>query len=246
MVRFGYALSSEEHSPRDLVRNARLAEEAGFEFALISDHFHPWVDAQGHSGFVWAVLGGIARETTRLEVGTGVTAPIIRIHPAIIAHAAATVADLFGGRFFLGLGTGENLNEHVLGDPWPPYEVRREMLVEAIDVMQGLWQGDLWSHRGEYYVVENARIYDAPEQPIPIMIAAGGPQSATLAGQLGDGLIVTSPQSEVLDEFRSNGGEGKPIYGQATICWAATEVEATRTLHRIWPNAGVPGDLSWE
>jgi G6PDH family F420-dependent oxidoreductase len=246
MVRFGYALSSEEHSPRDLVRNARLAEEAGFEFALISDHFHPWIDAQGHSGFVWAVLGGIARETSRLEVGTGVTAPIIRIHPAIIAHAAATVADLFEGRFFLGIGTGENLNEHVLGDPWPPYEVRREMLVEAIDVMQGLWQGDLWSHRGEYYVVENARIYDPPKQPIRIMIAAGGPQSATLAGQLGDGLIVTSPQSEVLDEFRSSGGEGKPIYGQTTVCWARTEEEATRTLHRIWPNAGVPGDLSWE
>ncbi|HEX2221916.1 MAG TPA: TIGR03557 family F420-dependent LLM class oxidoreductase, partial [Candidatus Limnocylindria bacterium] len=246
MVRWGYALSSEEHSPRDLVRNARLAEEAGFEFALISDHFHPWVDAQGHSAFVWSVLGGIARETTRLEVGTGVTAPIIRIHPAIIAQAAATVADLFEGRFFLGVGTGENLNEHILGDGWPPYEIRREMLVEALDVMQGLWQGRLWSHHGDYYVVENARIYDVPQQPIRVMIAAGGPESAGMAGQLGDGLIVTSAQTDVLDEFRSSGGDGKPIYGQATVCWAPTEEQGRRTLHEIWPNAGVPGDLSQE
>lgn len=137
MTRFGYAISSEEHNPRDIVRNAALAEEAGFEFALISDHFHPWLDDQGHSPFVWTVLGAIARETTKLEIGTGVTAPIIRTHPAIIAHAAATTGDLFEGRFFLGVGTGENLNEHILGDGWPIYEDRRAMLVEAIEIMRG-------------------------------------------------------------------------------------------------------------
>ncbi len=245
-VRFGYALSSEEHRPADLVRNAVLAEEAGFEFALISDHYHPWVDAQGHSPFVWTVLGGIARETQELEVGTGVTCPMIRIHPAIVAQAAATTADLFEGRFFLGIGTGENLNEHILGDHWPPYQERREMLIESMEIMRGLWEGKLFSHRGEHYIVENARIYTLPDQPPRIMVAAGGPESASVAGELGDGLIVTSPEAELIDGFRGAGGSDKPIYGQVTGCWAATEAQATKTLHQIWPNAGVPGDLSQE
>ena len=246
MVRFGYALSSEEHGPADLVRNAAAAEEAGFEFALISDHYHPWVDAQGHSPFVWTVLGGIARETQKLEVGTGVTCPMIRIHPAVIAQAAATTAEMFDGRFFLGVGTGENLNEHILGDHWPRYEDRRQMLIESMQVMRGLWEGDLFSHQGEHYVVENARLYTVPEQPPPIFVAAAGPESASLAGEHGDGLIVTSAESEVLDGFRGEGGDDKPIYGQVTVCWAASADEGARTLHRIWPNAGVPGDLSTE
>jgi len=245
MVRFGYALSSEEHRPADLVRNAAAAEQAGFEFALISDHYHPWVDEQGHSPFVWTVLGAIARETSRLEVGTGVTCPLIRTHPAIIAHAAATTADLFEGRFFLGIGTGENLNEHILGDHWPPYADRREMLVESMEIMQGLWQGKLFSHRGEHYVVENARLYTLPDDPIRIMVAASGPTSASVAGQLGDGLIITAPNREVVDEFRSAGAD-KPIYGQVTVCWAASDEEATKTMHRVWPNAGLKGDLSQE
>ena len=245
-IRLGYALSSEEHSPAALIRNAALAEESGFEFALVSDHYHPWVDAQGHSAFVWTVLGGIARETQKLEVGTGVTCPMIRIHPAIIAQAAATTADLFDGRFFLGVGTGENLNEHILGDHWPPYDERREMLVESIQVMRGLWEGDLFSHRGEHYVVENARIYTLPERPPRIIVAAGGPESATVAAEVGDGLIVTSPEAEVLDTFRSEGGGEKPVYGQVTVCWAETDAAATKTLHEIWPNAGVPGALSQE
>ncbi|HEX2766105.1 MAG TPA: TIGR03557 family F420-dependent LLM class oxidoreductase [Candidatus Limnocylindria bacterium] len=245
-LRFGYALSSEEHRPADLVRNAATAEESGFAFAMISDHYHPWVDAQGHSPFVWTVLGGIARETSRLEVATGVTCPMIRIHPAIIAQAAATTADLFEGRFSLGVGTGENLNEHILGDHWPPYAERREMLIESIDIMRGLWRGKLFSHRGEQYVVENARIYTLPAQPPRIMVAASGPESATAAGEVGDGLVVTAPQKEVIDAFRSAGGADKPIYGQVTGCWAASEDEGARTLHRVWPNAGITGDLSQE
>ena len=245
-IRLGYALSSEEHTTADLVRNAALAEEHGFGFALISDHYHPWVDAQGHSPFVWSVLGAIARETRTLEVGTGVTCPMIRIHPAIIAQAAATTADLFGDRFFLGIGTGENLNEHILGDHWPPYEERKEMLVESIEVMRGLWEGELFSHRGEHYIVENACLYTLPTAPPPIMIAAAGPESAAVAGEWGEGLIVTAPDREVIDTFRGAGGRGKPIYGQVTGCWAATEAEATKTLHRVWPNAGVPGELSQE
>ena len=246
MTRFGYALSSEEHRPADLVRNAAEAEQAGFEFALISDHFHPWADAQGHSPFVWTVLGGIAGSTSSLEVGTGVTCPLIRTHPAVIAQATATTADLFDGRFFLGVGTGENLNEHILGDHWPPYDDRRDMLIEAVELMRELWEGKLTSFRGEYYVVENARIYTLPEQPIRVMVAASGPESASMAGQIGDGMITTAPKAELVDAFHEDGGDGKPTYGQMTICWAPTVEEGTKTLHEIWGANGVPGDLSQE
>ncbi len=245
-TRFGYALSSEEHPSSDLVRHAARAEEVGFEFALISDHYHPWVDAQGFSPFVWSVLGAIANATERLEVGTGVTCPIIRIHPAIMAQAAATTAELFGDRFFFGIGTGENLNEHILGDPWPEYEVRSEMLVEALEVMRGLWQGENFSHYGEHYVVQNARLYTLPKQPVRVMVAAAGPQSARVAAAQSEGMIVTSPDPEVVQAFKDAGGSDKPVYGQATVCWAATADEAKDTMHRIWPNAGVPGDLSQE
>src|SRR5690349_22926050 len=174
MLEIGYSLSSEEHRPNDLVRAARRAEEVGFTFALISDHFHPWIDKQGQSPFVWSVLGGIAQATERLRLGTGVTCPILRYHPAILAQAAATVAAMMPGRFFLGVGTGENLNEHVLGQHWPPYTVPLEMLEEAIGVLRLLWQGGVQSHRGRYYTVENARIYTLPEQPVPIYVAGTG------------------------------------------------------------------------
>ena len=244
-LRIGYALSSEEHRPADLVRNAAQAEESGFEFALISDHYHPWVDAQGHSSFVWTVLGGIARDTSRLEVGTGVTCPMIRIHPAVIAQAAATTADLFEGRFFLGLGTGENLNEHILGDHWPPYDERREMLIESIDIIRGLWKGELYSHRGDHYIVENARLYTLPTEGPRIMVAASGPESGTLAGEHADGLIVVAPDKETIDAYQASSGGG-PVYGQVTVCWAKTQQTAKETVHRIWPNAGVPGQLSQE
>ncbi len=246
-VRFGYALSSEEHRSADLVKHAVAAEDAGLEFALISDHYHPWVDAQGHSPFVWSVLGAIAHATSTLDVGTGVTCPMIRIHPAVIAQAAATTADMFEGRFFLGIGTGENLNEHILGDHWPPYAERREMLIESIEIMRGLWQGAIFSHRGEHYIVENARIYSLPDEPVRVMVAASGPESAATAGEHGDGLIVVSPDSEVIDAYRSaGGGPDGPIYGQVTGCWAASERDAANTLKEIWPNAGVPGELSQE
>jgi coenzyme F420-dependent glucose-6-phosphate dehydrogenase len=159
----GYALSSEEHGPRDLVRNARRAEEAGFSFALISDHYHPWIERHPHSPFVWGVLGAIAEATDRLVVGTGVTCPTTRIHPAIIAQAAATAADLMPGRFFLGVGTGENLNEHILGDAWPEWDVRAEMLEEAVEVIRALWSGEVVSRRGGYFRVQNAQLYSLPE-----------------------------------------------------------------------------------
>ncbi len=246
MVEVGYALSSEEHAATDLVRYARRAEEMGFTFALISDHFHPWVDRQGHSPFVWSVLGGIAQVTERLVVGTGVTCPTIRIHPAIIAHAAATVATLMPGRFFLGLGTGEYLNEHILGDRWPPVPVRQEMLEEAVEVIRGLWQGGYYNHRGRYYLVENARLYDLPPQPVPIMIAASGPRSAALAGRIADGFISTMPSRELVQQFEAAGGRGKPIYGQIHVTWARTEEEARKVSMEYWPIAGLKGPLNSE
>jgi coenzyme F420-dependent glucose-6-phosphate dehydrogenase len=245
MPEIGYALSSEEHPPNDLVRYGRLAEEAGFGHALISDHYHPWVDKQGHSPFVWSVIGGLSQATERLRVGTGVTCPTIRTHPAIIAQAAATSAVMLPGRFSLGLGTGENLNEHILGDRWPSGEVRLEMLEEAIAVIQLLWQGGYQSHRGRYYTVEEARIYTLPDEPPPILVAAGKPEAAELAGRC-DGLISTSPEAELVEAFESGGGKGKPRYGQVTVCWAEDEEQAKRTAHEWWPNAAIEGDLAQE
>jgi coenzyme F420-dependent glucose-6-phosphate dehydrogenase len=242
----GYALSSEEHAPFDLVAHAVRAEEAGFELALISDHFHPWIDRQGHSPFVWSVIGAIAARTERLRLGTGVTCPTIRIHPAIVAQAAATAASLMQGRFFLGVGTGENLNEHVLGDRWPPAFLRREMLEEAVEVMRELWQGELTTRRGTHYTVENARLYTLPEEPIEVMVAAGGPESAELAGRIGDGFVGTAPERELVQSFDEAGGSGKPRFGQVTVCWAESEAEARRTALEVWPNAALRGPLGQE
>ena len=246
MVAFGYAMSSEEHAPNDLVRNAQRAEAAGFTFGMISDHFHPWVDKQGHSPFVWSVLGAIANATPRLRIGTGVTCPTIRIHPAIIAQATATTAAMMPGRFFLGVGTGENLNEHILGYRWPPYDTRAAMLEEAIEVMRLLWKGGSQTHRGTFYTVENARLYTLPEATPEIYIAAGGENSAELAGRLGDGLINTAPQKEVIDTFQKSGGGKKPRVGQITVCWANDEAMAKRTALEWWPNAALQGELSQE
>ena len=246
MTEIGYALSSEEHPPSDLVRNARRAEEAGFTFALISDHFHPWIDRQGQSPFVWSVIGGIAHATERLRVGTGVTCPMIRIHPAIIAHAAATSAAMMPGRFFLGVGTGENLNEHVLGDKWPASHVRREMLEEAVEIIRLLWEGGSQDYDGAYYTVENARLYTLPDEPPPIVVAASGERAAELAGRIGDGFVGTSANRELLETFERSGGAGKPRYGQLTVCYAADEAQARRTAHEYWPTAGIRGELSQE
>ena len=184
-MEISYALSSEEHEPRALVDNAvRKAEAAGMSFASISDHFHPWIDAQGHAPFVWGVIEPIAARTEKLRLGTGVTCPLIRTHPAVIAHAAATSAALMPGRFFLGVGTGENLNEHVTGARWPAPDERLEMLEEAIEVMRLLW-GGVQTHDGKHYRVDHARIYDLPEQPLEIVVAAAKTGAAELAGRLG-------------------------------------------------------------
>ncbi len=176
-MKIGYFLSSEQTAPRELVRQASLAEEAGFEGLWISDHFHPWNDEQGHSGFVWSMIGAIAQVTSRMKVTTAVTCPMVRLHPAIIAQAAATSAVLLRGRFALGLGSGEALNEHILGDRWPEADERLEMLEEAVQVIRTLWQGGSQSHRGRHYRVENARIYDLPEHLPAILISGFGPKA---------------------------------------------------------------------
>jgi coenzyme F420-dependent glucose-6-phosphate dehydrogenase len=246
VVEIGYSLSSEEHSPPELVRHAVAAEKAGFSFALISDHYHPWTDRQGESGFVWSVIGAIAEATERIRLGTGVTCPTMRIHPSVIAQAAATSALLMPDRFFLGVGTGENLNEHILGDRWPSHEERAEMLEEAVAVIRMLWEGALVTHRGRHYTVDRARLYSVPEEPPPIAVAASGENAAELAGRIGDALIATTPDQELVEQFGDGGGTDKPRYGQVTVCWAETEDEAIRTAHEWWPNAALGGDLGQE
>jgi coenzyme F420-dependent glucose-6-phosphate dehydrogenase len=244
-VNIGYALSSEEHRPLDLVGHARRAEEAGFPYALISDHFHPWVDSQGQSPFVWTVIGGIALETETLRLGTGVTCPTIRIHPAIVAQAAATSAAMLPGRFFFGVGTGENLNEHILGDRWPSADERLAMLEEAVTLMRELWKGELTSFEGDHYFVSDARIYTLPDEPIELAVAAGEPNAAELAGRIGDALVSTAPKSELVEAYLGAGGKG-PRYGQLTVCFAESEDAARKTAVEIWPNAGLEGPLSQE
>lgn len=245
-VEIGYTLSSEERQPQELIRDAQMAEATGFTFALISDHFHPWIDRQGSSPFVWSVLGGIAATTKRLRVGTGVTCPTIRVHPAIVAQAAATMGCLMPGRFFLGVGSGESLNEHVTGQTWPPPDMRQDMLEEAVEVLRTLHSGGERSHYGRFFQVHDARIYNLPPKRVPIYVAAGGKEAAKLAARAGDGLICSAPSRETVDAFDQAGGAGKPRLGQLTVCWAKTEEEGLRTAHELWPIAGLAGQFKNE
>ena len=244
MTEIGYFLSSEEHGPDALVRQARQAEEAGFASAWISDHYHPWIDRQGESPFVWCVIGAIAA-TTRLTLTTAVTCPTIRVHPAVLAQAAATAALMLPGRFRFGVGSGENLNEHVLGDHWPPTHIRLEMLEEAVEVMRALWSGAVTNHEGKHYRVENARIYSCPDQPPPVMVSGFGPKATSLAARIGDGYINTSPDAELVRRYAEEGGTGPKAAG-IKVCWAKDEATARKTAHELWPTSGVPGELSQE
>jgi len=243
-VKIGYFLSSEETAPAELVRQAHLAEQAEFDGLWISDHFHPWNDEQGHSPFVWSVIGAIAQATVGMRVTTAVTCPTIRIHPAVIAQAAATSAVLLEGRFALGLGSGEALNEHILGDRWPEADERLEMLEEAVEVIRTLWRGGVHSHRGRHYRVENARIYDLPEEPPPILISGFGPKATELAARIGDGFCTVAPVEEAAQTVRREGGQDKLIAGGMKVCWDEDEQRARKTAHRLWPNDPLPGELS--
>jgi G6PDH family F420-dependent oxidoreductase len=245
-IAFGYHLSCEEQPPRALVRNAARAEAAGFELCFISDHYHPWIDAQGQSPFAWSVLGAIAEATGRMRVGTAVTCPTMRYHPALVAQMAATTASLFEGRFFLGVGTGEYLNEHVYGQPWPRHVHRAEMLAEAIGILRRLWEEGLVSHEGRYFTVESARIYSLPEPLPPVYVAAAGPQLARTAAELGDGLIAVAPQAKLVQAFREAGGEGVPACTKAMLCWAESAREAREIAFKWWPLVGLDPRLNSE
>jgi G6PDH family F420-dependent oxidoreductase len=244
MTTYGCFLSSEENAPRELVEQAQMAERAGLATVSISDHYHPWMDSQGESPFVWSVIGGIAA-TTSLTVTTAVTCPILRIHPAVLAQATATSSSLLGGRFRFGVGTGERLNEHVLGQHWPPAAVRREMLGEAIDVTRALWAGDVVTHRGRHYTVENARIYTRPVGDIPVIVSAFGTDASRVAAEIGDGIMSTSPDQDVLGTYAAAGGRG-PSIATVKLCWGPDEDEAKRTAHRLWASSGIPGEASQE
>jgi G6PDH family F420-dependent oxidoreductase len=227
MPNYGYKLMSEEHGPTDLVRNASRAEEAGFDFVAISDHFHPWLSSQGHSPAAWTVLGAIAARTQRVGLVTAVTCPTIRYHPATVAQSAATLTLLSGGRFTLGLGAGENLNEHVVGHGWPHPRERQDMLFEAIDLIQKLWQGEEVSEDGPYFSVDRAKLWDVPKTPPVIAVAAAGPRAARLAGEEALGLFATEPRSELVQAWSKAGGRG-PRYAEVGLCWAREETEAIR------------------
>jgi G6PDH family F420-dependent oxidoreductase len=232
---------SEEHGPADLVRNAARAEEAGFDFAAISDHFSPWLDEQGHSPLAWSVLGAIAQATEHIGLMTAVTCPIMRYHPAIIAQGAATLALLSDDRFTLGLGAGERLNEHVIGEGWPGRSERHERLAEATDVILGLLRGELTNYRGKYFRLDHARLFDRPESRPAVVLAAGGSEAARLAGRKGDGLIVTEPRRDLIEEFEAAGGSG-PRYAEVALCYAEREKDAQETAHHYfrWSVTGWP------
>lgn len=241
-MRIGYFLSSEEHPPGELVRQARLAERAGFTGLWISDHFHPWNEAQGQAPFVWVTIGAIS-QVCRLPVTTAVTCPTMRMHPALVAQAAATSSVSLDGRFALGVGTGEALNEHILGDRWPGGTERLEMLTEAIAVMRRLWTGRNVNHRGTHYVVTDARLYTVPDQPPPVYISAFGPRSATLAGKIGDGMISVLADASLVDAFRDSGGRGKIAQAGFKACYGPSETEARQVAYRLWGNTWLPGEL---
>ncbi|MFF0312757.1 TIGR03557 family F420-dependent LLM class oxidoreductase [Streptosporangium sp. NPDC004379] len=227
-MKIGYKLAAEAFGPDDLIRQAVRAEEAGFDFVEMSDHFHPWLNVQGHSPFVWTVLGAIAARTERIGLATGVTCPTVRYHPAIIAQAAATTALVSGGRFTLGIGSGERLNEHVVGLGFPDtVRVRHEMLREALEIIRLLWQGGYRSYEGEYLRLEDARVFDLPEKAPLIIVASGGPHASRIAAELGDGLFATEDEPELVRHYREAGGDG-PLYAEVPVAWAPDEEEAVR------------------
>lgn len=243
-MKIGYFLSSEEYTPAQLIEQARLAEEAGFDGLWISDHYHPWNDEQGQSAFVWSTIGAIS-QVCELPVTTAVTCPTVRIHPAVIAQAAATSAVLLNGRFTLGVGSGEALNEHVLGDVWPTVDVRLEMLEEAVEIMRRLWTEDGFvSHRGKHYTVDTARIYTRPDSPLPIYMSGFGPKATDVAARIADGYITTSPDKDLLQRFRDHGGGDKPAQTGFKVSYAPTVEEGVEQAHRIWRSSGLPGELA--
>ncbi|MFD6470720.1 LLM class F420-dependent oxidoreductase [Streptomyces goshikiensis] len=254
MVRFGYTMMTEQAGPRELVEHVAAAERAGFDFSVTSDHYSPWLAAQGHSSYAWSVLGAAAQATTTIPLMTYVTCPTVRYHPAVVAQKAATLQLLSEGRFRLGLGSGENLNEHVVGPGWPAAHVRLAMLEEAVEIIRALFAGGGVNHHGQYFDVENARLWDLPERPPPIGVAVSGDRSCDLAGRLADLVIAIDPERELLEAFDRAGGAGKPRVGQLAVCYDPDRDAAVARAHEQfrWSaggwrvNAELPGPAAFE
>ena len=239
MPDYGFFLSCEEIGPNEVVRYAQEAETAGFDRLWISDHYHPWLSVQDSSPFVWSVLGALAA-TTEMKLTTAVTAPAFRIHPAIIAQATATIAVMAPDRFTFGVGTGEALNEHILGQAWPPVSIRQKRLTEALAIIRRLWTGEVVTHEGEYFTVHDAKLFVTPETPPDILVSGFGPSSTKLAAEIGDGWITASPDEDGMKAYRDAGGTGRTQAG-IKICYADTEREGMETAHKLWghePGAG--------
>ena len=254
MTKIGYTLMCEQAGPKELVTHAQRAEAAGFDFAVISDHYNPWLDAMGHAPFAWSVLGAVAQATSQLDLMTYVTCPIKRYHPAVVAQMAATVAVLSDGRFTLGLGAGENLNEHVTGGGWPPANTRHAMLVEAVDIITALLAGGYVNYRGQHFEVDSAKLWDRPEAGVPVGIAVSGRQSCELAGAHGALMIATEPVADLGRMFSEAGGAGKPRVGQIPVSFDPDRDTAVKRAHELfrwfgggWKvNAEIPGPAGFE
>lgn len=232
MTDFGYTMMCEQAGPRQLVGDVAAAEQAGFDFSVISDHYQPWLESQGHAPYAWTVLGAAAQATERIGLMTYVTCPTIRYHPAVVAQKAATTQILSGGRFRLGLGAGENLNEHVAGQGWPSVGTRHEMLSEATDIIRALFEGPgRMSYRGRHFQMESAQLWDRPEQPVPIGIAVSGPSSCRLAGEKADLMIAVEPKPELGEMFDKAGGAGKSRVGQLAVSYDPDRATAVRRAH---------------
>lgn len=240
---FGYVLSGQEHPPGDLVDAAVRAESVGFDHLVATDHFHPWTKSQGHAPFVWSLLGAIAHATRTVRLGTIGTSPLHRMQPAVIAQAAATTSLLSDGRFFLTVGAGSAIDEHVVGGEWPTIDTRIDMLEEAVGIIRALWSGDTVDHRGEHFCVEHTRLFDAPERPIELVVSGHGPRAALLAARSGDGWWGHSPDAERVAAYRAGDGTGA-CHGVIRLCWAAETGTARRTVRRAWPIAGLPAHLT--
>jgi G6PDH family F420-dependent oxidoreductase len=254
-MRLGYTMMTEQAGPKDLVRHVVGAEEVGFDFAVSSDHYFPWLDEMGHSPNAWVSLGAVAQATSRIPLMTYVTCPTFRYHPAVVAQQAATLQILSDGRFTLGLGAGENLNEHVVGAGWPPADVRHEMIMEALQIIRDLFDGEGYtSFRGEHFDVESAKLWDLPEKRVPIGFAAGGKQAATIAGELADVLVATDPVAELVDVFEAAGGAAKPKVAQMPISFGIDKAAAVTRAHTLfrwfglgWKvNAELPGTSAFD
>lgn len=241
MLDVGYTLMGEQRAPKDLVRDAVLAEQAGFDFMVASDHYFPWLEVQGHSPYTWSVLGAVAQATERIPFMTYVTCPIIRYHPVVVAQKAATLALLSDGRFSLGVGAGEQLNEHVVGQEWPPVDLRHEMLREAIEIIRELWGGGYVTYRGTHFDAVSAKLYDLPDSPVRIGVAGSGPSSCRIAADLGDFFIGTEPKPELREQYTAAGGTGE-LVGQFPVCYGPDAGAARDLLHEQfrW------GTLGWK